>query len=63
VTGGTAGILRIWQSHLPSPHLSYINQYVAHSKAITSIAFSLNDKQLVSVGEDGGIMIWWFLPQ
>ncbi len=62
ITGGTAGMLRIWKNHLPQPHLSLINEFVAHSKPITSVAFSLNDKQVVSVGEDGSVMIWWFLP-
>lgn len=40
--------------------LILINESRGHSRAITSIAFSNDSKQLVSVGEDGGIFVWCF---
>lgn len=60
-TGGSAGIIRLWEIHLPN-HIQFISEFTGHSKAITSIAFSLNDKQVVSCGQDGSVFIWWFFP-
>lgn len=58
-TGGTAGLLRLWHLQLePSVALHRGQEVRGHSRAITSVAFSLDDKQLVSVGEDGGIFVW-----
>lgn len=59
VTGGTAGILRIWNLRLePSIALSCISHCKGHSNAITSVTFSLDGRQIVSVGEDGAIFVW-----
>lgn len=70
-TGGTAGIIRMWSLHATTATLQ--NPYAApppayslhrtcevqgHSKAILGLAFSLDDKQIVSVGEDGAIFVW-----
>lgn len=62
VTGGSAGMLRLWRLHLQSsrPSLQLVSEVVAHSKAILSAAFSRSDKQVVSSGEDGCIFLWWF---
>jgi len=58
-TGGTAGLIRLWKLQLvPSVSLTLSSQAHGHSKSITSLAFSLDDKQIVSVGEDGGIFVW-----
>lgn len=59
VTGGTAGLLRMWRLQLePSLALHRAHEVRGHSRAILSVAFSLDDKQIVSVGEDGGIFVW-----
>ena len=59
VTGGTAGLLRLWSLQLtPSVALRRSQEVRGHSRSITSVAFSLDDKQIVSVGEDGGIFVW-----
>lgn len=64
-TGGTAGIVRLWHVQLPSAQnpqspvsIHYLCQASGHSKAIHSLSFSFDDKQIVSVGEDGGIFVW-----
>lgn len=57
VTGGTACILRLWELNLPH-EIRFVSEMIGHSRAITSVAFSLNDKQIVSVGEDSSIFIW-----
>lgn len=59
VTGGTAGLLRLWHLQLePSVALHRGPVARGHSRSILSVAFSLDDKQIVSVGEDGGIFVW-----
>lgn len=59
VTGGTGGLLRLWSLQLePSVALYRAQEARGHSRAILSVAFSLDDKQVVSVGEDGGIFVW-----
>jgi WD40 repeat protein len=60
-TGGSAGILRVWSfrdSNPPELHMLTESRREGHSRAITSIAFSHDDKEIVSVGEDGGIFVW-----
>ncbi len=59
VTGGSAGILRLWRLNLQPPSVQQVGEVIAHSKAITSLAFSSDDKQVVSAGEDGCIFLWW----
>ncbi len=58
-TGGSAGILRLWELNLPH-EIRFITEVIGHSKAINSVAFSNKDKQVVSVGDDGSIFIWSF---
>ena len=55
VTGGTAGVIRLWEviAQSGSPTLHFVAQSKAensHSKPITAIAFSLDDKQVISTG-------------
>ena len=59
VTGGTSGLLRMWSLQLePSVQLHRGQEVRGHSRGINSVAFSLDDKQIISVGEDGGIFVW-----
>ncbi len=58
-TGGTGGVVRLW-SYDSSTLLS---EAAGHSGTVTSIAFSPDDKQIVSVGEDGSIFFWMLFNQ
>ncbi|RYY85234.1 hypothetical protein EON63_07780 [archaeon] len=61
VTGGTAGMLRLWRLVLsPTPSLQIVFEARAHSKSITAVQFGAHDKQVVSAGLDGCIFCWWF---
>eukprot|EP00617_Octactis_speculum_P023926 CAMPEP_0185769252 /NCGR_PEP_ID=MMETSP1174-20130828/53472_1 /TAXON_ID=35687 /ORGANISM="Dictyocha speculum, Strain CCMP1381" /LENGTH=614 /DNA_ID=CAMNT_0028454245 /DNA_START=34 /DNA_END=1875 /DNA_ORIENTATION=- len=53
-TGGSAKKLKLWKF----PELTLIEERVGHSGFITDIKFSPDDKQLVSVGMDGAIIVW-----
>lgn len=57
LTGGSGGILRLWD-YASSMLLS---EAAGHSGGITSISLSPDDKQAVSVGEDGSIFYWYLL--
>ena len=54
VTGGTEGMLRLW--NYDSCQLMCEN--AGHSSSINSVAFSGDDRQIVSVGDDGCLFIW-----
>lgn len=65
VTGGSEGILRLFElipnqvgSDGSNPALHLVSESKGHSHGINSVAFSLDDKQIVSVGDDGGIFVW-----
>lgn len=59
VTGGSAGQLCLWRlKEEPSVSLEKICSCKGHSSSITSLTFSLDDKQVVSVGDDGAIFVW-----
>ena len=59
MSGGTGGLLRMWSLQMePTVALMRGQDVQGHSRAILSVAFSLDDKQIVSVGEDGGIFVW-----
>eukprot|EP00605_Chrysophyceae_sp_TOSAG23-4_P001584 GSChrysophyteH1.ASY1.ANO1.1739.1 assembled CDS len=58
-TGGTAGVLRLF-SYESSMLLS---EAAGHSAPITSIAMSPDNKQIISVGEDGSIFFWLVFTQ
>jgi WD40 repeat protein len=47
VSGGSTGKVRL-----------LLAQVVAHSGHVTGVAFSLDDRQVVSTGADGAIAIW-----
>lgn len=54
VTGGTAGILRLWDYE----SARCISEMIGHSSTINCVSFSPDDHQVMSVGEDGCIFIW-----
>lgn len=60
VTGGSAGELCLWRlnEQQASVSLEKICSCKGHSSSITSLTFSLDDKQVVSVGDDGAIFVW-----
>jgi WD40 repeat protein len=74
VTGGTQGVLRLWEINtqylktataiatISHDVLRLLQIVPAHSKAVTSVSFNLQDKQIVSVGEDGSIFLFFFFP-
>lgn len=53
-TGGTAGVLRVWDYH----STKLISALEGHSGSILAIAFSPDDRQIVSVAADGSIILW-----
>ena len=53
-TGGTEGILRVW-SYSSGALLS---EHVGHSATINCVQFSSDDRQLVSVSDDGCAFVW-----
>jgi WD40 repeat protein len=54
VTGGTMGIVRLFKYETGK----MITSVKGHSSTISAVSFSPDDKQIVSVGEDGSIFIW-----
>jgi WD40 repeat protein len=54
VTGGTMGVLRLWEYETAT----LITSVAGHSGTVNSVAFSPDNKQVVSVGEDGCVFIW-----
>jgi WD40 repeat protein len=56
VTGGQVGIVRIYDFASGS----FVTECRAHSNAITSVKFSPDDKQIISTGRDGLIIVWNF---
>mmetsp|Transcript_46052 Transcript_46052/g.128074 ORF Transcript_46052/g.128074 Transcript_46052/m.128074 type:complete len:628 (-) Transcript_46052:499-2382(-) len=53
-TGGTAQLLKLWDYAT----MELIASCEGHSGAINDLKFSPDDKQLVSVGADGIILVW-----
>ena len=53
-TGGTAQLLKIWDVET----MELLASQEGHSGGIMDLKFSPDDKQLVSVGEDGIILVW-----
>jgi WD40 repeat protein len=56
VTGGQLGIVRIYDFS----NGSFIAECKAHSSTITCVKFSPDDKQVVSTGRDGLVVVWNF---
>ena len=52
--GGSSGVMRLYEFSTGK----FIADCKAHSAAISSIAFSSDDRQVVSTGRDGLIAIW-----
>eukprot|EP00965_Chrysotila_dentata_P170015 5612217-Pleurochrysis_carterae.AAC.2 len=53
-TAGADAKVRLWQYN-PT---ALLLEGVGHSAAVLSLAFSPDDKQLVSVGDDGNVLVW-----
>jgi len=53
-TGGSDCVVRIWD--VASANL--IAEQLGHSSCIKTLQFSNDDKQLISGGLDGNIMVW-----
>ncbi len=53
-TGGILGILRVWDYQSKN----IVAEARAHAGTITSIKFAPDDKQIVTTGTDGLVMIW-----
>lgn len=54
VTGGTDSTVRLWD--LASARCIAVGQ--GHSQAVLGVHFSPDDRQVVSVGEDGCVIVW-----
>ena len=52
--GGAAGVLRLYDFSSGQ----FIIDYKAHSGPITTVAFSGDDRQVLSTGRDGLIAVW-----
>jgi WD40 repeat protein len=55
-TGGALGVVRVYDFSSGA----FITECRAHSSAITCVKFSPDDKQLVSTGRDGLVVVWNF---
>lgn len=53
-TGGSLGTVRVWDYNTGE----CLNESKGHSNTITSIAFSPDNKQLISTGRDGLVLVW-----
>lgn len=53
-TGGTAHLLKLWDLDT----IALLATGVGHSGAINDLKFSPDDRQLVSVGNDGLVLVW-----
>ena len=54
VVGGALGILRIFEFS----NGRFVDDCRAHSNSISSVAFSPDDKQIISTGKDGLVAVW-----
>ncbi len=53
-TGGTDNTVRVWDVRMGK----LLQEGVGHSAKVTGLQFSPDDKQLVSVGDDGCVFVW-----
>ena len=58
-TGGADCKVRLWRFK----DAALLCEGVGHSGAVAAIQFSPDSKQLVSTGEDGGILVWNVFPE
>jgi WD40 repeat protein len=56
VTGGQLGVVRVYDYQSGA----FITECRAHSSGITCVKFSQDDKQVVSTGRDGLVVVWNF---
>jgi len=54
VTGGTDQLVKLWDPRT----LTTFTQGYAHSGAVLDVAFTCDNRQVLSCGEEGSIMIW-----
>ncbi|RHY34592.1 hypothetical protein DYB32_000807, partial [Aphanomyces invadans] len=62
-TGGTDQLIKLWsfdtgRCFFPSQSCLLIMDGVGHSGSVRSLEFSPDDRQLVSVGDEGSIFVW-----
>jgi WD40 repeat protein len=59
-TGGDDGILRVWRvpTNQTGPFTVVAAIESAHSLSITSVSWSPDERQIISVGQDGAICVW-----
>jgi WD40 repeat protein len=55
-TGGALGVIRLYDY----TNGAFITECRAHSSSITCVKFSPDDKQLISTGRDGLVVVWNF---
>ena len=53
-TGGTDSMVKLWSKGTGQ----LLMDGVGHSGTVRSLQFSPDDRQLVSVGDDGNIFVW-----
>lgn len=58
-TGDTEGSVRVWDA---AAGVLLAGPVPGHSAAVAALAFSPDDRQLVSVGRDGAVVIWNVFP-
>ena len=56
VTGGMSGVVRVYDFS----NGTFIADCKAHSNTVTCVKFSSDDKQIVSTGKDGLVVVWNF---
>lgn len=54
VTGGMLGIVRLYEFASGK----FITECRGHSSAIASVKFAPDDKQIISAGRDGLVVVW-----
>lgn len=54
VTGGTRQLVKLWEY----PSLRRVGEYQGHSGTINHVRFSPDDRQIISVGDDGITLVW-----
>ncbi len=54
VTGGMLGIVRVYDFNSGQ----FVTECRGHSSAITKVRFSPDDKQILSTGRDGLVIVW-----
>ena len=58
LTGGSEGLLKIWLLGKNGPHEKRCQSFIGHPATITAAMFSPDKRQVVSVGDGYGILVW-----